>query len=851
MFPGDGPAAVATVTAEPEQTGQYVGITQVKPMNTVSIYRDGEAMPVIRTARPRVSGRRATVALLLASAMTGLDARGDALLLAAFDKNTLQQRGIDPALATALMQTPRFTPGRHPVTLTVNGQRRGRVDAMFNRNGALCFDRPLLDKANLKVPDQRMDDGQCHDFLATAPQTVIDPDPANLTLSLIVPTDAIRPAIRDFSGYQTGGFAGMLNYDVTGLHSRFGDQASRYASANTELGFNAGDWIVRSRQLQTWQDDVSSTTHIAAYAQRTFASHEAVLQAGQINLYNPVLAGAQITGMQVLNEQALQIEGQGAVIEGIANSQAQVEVRQNGSLIHSTVVPAGPFALTNVRRLNTRSDVEVTIKETDGSQRSFTVPAAMLGIGLPAPGYSLAAGRVRSIGDEQGNDPWVISGGWSGAIHPQVLLSAGLTAADDYQATGVGAGLLPSPDTQLQTTLTVADASRQSSRGLQADLSLSQRLSDQWAFNAGGSFRTLGYRELEDAVFDNTRDDSKSRYRDQQSAGLSWSHPWLGAFSGGVSRSSSFDGQSSSRALASWGTNIKGVSVSVTSEWQVSGANRNDDSVYVNLSIPLGENRRARTWVRSTEGEYRSGVGLSEQINDQLAYRIGLEHDTRDRQLQSTAGLSLLPRYTQLDLNYTRDDADRESYQAGARGGAVLHGGGLTLSPYPVSDTFALLSVGDLGAIKVTTPSGPVWTDWQGQAVVAQVSAYGRSPVEVDTKTLPRNADISNGLAVISAGRGAVDNVEFGIHKTRRALLKVTTVNGAPLPRGATVNTADGEFITLVQDGGQVFLPNVLDIPALWITAPGMERCELRFELPADADPDAYYETAPAKCRAL
>ena len=821
-------------------------------MNAVLIYRDGKAVPAIRACTRFQMIRRAPMVLLLTHALMVLDAQASASSSASFDKNTLMQRGIDPALATLLMQASRFTAGKHPVTLSVNGQRQGRVDVTFNDDGALCFDRALLDAANLNVPDQMLDDGRCHDFLGSAPQTIVDPDPANLAVSLIVPTDAIRATERDVSGFQTGGVAGLLNYDVTGLQSRSGDSISRYASANTELGFNAGDWIVRSRQVQTWQDDISRTTHVAAYAQRTFASHEAVLQAGQINMYNPVLAGAQITGVQVLNEQALQVEGQGSVIEGIANSQAQVEVRQNGSLIHSTVVPAGPFALTDVRRLNTRSDVEVTVKEADGSERTFTVPAAMLGIGLPAPGYSLAAGKVRSTGAEQGEDPWVISGGWSGSIHPQVLLSTGLTGAADYRAAGAGVGLLPSPETQVQTTLTAADAGgRRANQGLQADLNVSHRLSDSWSLNAGSSYRTLGYRELEDAVFNNTEDDSQSRYRDQQSASLSWSHPWLGAFGSGFSRSSSFDGQSSSRALASWGTNIGGVSISATAEWQVSGADHNDDSVFLNLSIPLGENRRARTWVRSSAGEYRSGAGLSEQINDQLAYRVGVEHNTRDKEVQSSAGVSLLPRYTQLNLNYTRDDAERSSYQGSARGGAVLHGGGLTLSPYPVRDTFALLSVGDMGAIKVSTPSGPVWTDWQGQAVIPQVTAYGRSPVEVDTKTLPRNADISNGLAVISAGRGAVDRVEFGVSLTRRALLKATTANGAPLPRGASVNNEDGEFITLVQDGGLVFLPNVLDRRALWVSAPGMERCELQFELPDEADTNAYYETAPAKCRAL
>jgi outer membrane usher protein FimD/PapC len=54
-----------------------------------------------------------------------------------------------------------------------------------------------------------------------------------------------------------------------------------------------------------------------------------------------------------------------------------------------------------------------------------------------------------------------------------------------------------------------------------------------------------------------------------------------------------------------------------------------------------------------------------------------------------------------------------------------------------------------------------------------------------------------------------------------------------------------------VQDGGLVFLPNALEPRALWVTAPGLERCELRFELPEDVDTQAYYETAPAKCRAL
>ena len=91
--------------------------------------------------------------------------------------------------------------------------------------------------------------------------------------------------------------------------------------------------------------------------------------------------------------------------------------------------------------------------------------------------------------------------------------------------------------------------------------------------------------------------------------------------------------------------------------------------------------------------------------------------------------------------------------------------------------------------------------------------------------------------------------MQFGVALTRRALLNVTTDNGQPLPRGATVSTADGEFITLVQEGSQVFLPDVLEQRALWVKPAGQPRCRLSFELPKNADPDVYFETAPARCR--
>jgi outer membrane usher protein FimD/PapC len=64
------------------------------------------------------------------------------------------------------------------------------------------------------------------------------------------------------------------------------------------------------------------------------------------------------------------------------------------------------------------------------------------------------------------------------------------------------------------------------------------------------------------------------------------------------------------------------------------------------------------------------------------------------------------------------------------------------------------------------------------------------------------------------------------------------------------VSTADGEFVTLVQEGA-MFLPNVLEHTPLWVSAPDRDRCELRYELPAKPDPTVYFETATARCHTL
>lgn len=790
--------------------------------------------------------------LLLWGCVQASEGLADSSAPLTFDADILRQRGIDPSLIEYLREAARFTPGVHAVTLRVNDQPRGRVNARFQGDGQLCFDQSMLDAAGLQLPGKITDSdaATCQDFVGAYEQTRVNLDPASAEVALVVPTQALKAPEhqQDLSAYHTGGTAGILNYELLGLRNEFDGQNSDYWSANTEVGFNAGDWIVRSHQLHTSVDGNSRTEHLDAYAQRTFAQWGTVLQAGQIGLGNPVLAGARITGLQLTSEEALMVPTRRAAIEGIAHSQARVEVRQAGALIYSTVVPAGPFALGNLPRLDRRTDLEVTVIEADGEQRSFTVSAAMVALDLPAPGFVLGAGQVRDTGGVA-REPWVVSGGWTQAISGTSTLSTGLLAAEDYYAGGLGIGVQPWTDAQAQWLVQSSQASREGVRGVQTQLSLSQRLGEDWAINAATARQTSGYRDLIDTQLDFDQSSQGGRYRDQYSAGVSWSQPWLGSLSGGYARSTLFDGRSTSRSYASWGQRFGQVSVSASAEWNLGGDDGLDNAVYLSVSLPLGERRRLRTSLRNSGGENRVGVSLQEQLSDTASYRLGAERDSRDGEVDLNAGVSLLPRYAQLEMGYTGYGNGNRGYSAGLRGGLAVHEGGVTLSPYAVQDTFGVLSVGEVSGVKVSTPAGPVWTDAKGQAVLAQLSPYGNSPVEVQTRTLPRNIDINNGATVVQVGRGAVARLDFGVVGTRRALLQATTADGSAMPTGAVVTDDKGEFVTLVQEGGLVFAPNLELSPRLWVKAPDQQPCQLQFALPDEPDLQAYYETTSAVCR--
>ncbi len=788
-----------------------------------------------------------------------------------FDVAALTAHGIDPKVSDYFRGAARFREGVQVVGLRVNGNPLGLVDARFDHEGRLCFTPGLLDKAGLVKPRALIQQGltpdqACHDFFGEFPTTMVRLRPGIDEVALVVPTQSLRGPQWEAGHFSKGGSAAIFNYNVLGFDSRSRSGSSRFVSAYTEAGFNLDDWILRSRQFYVADNGKVRTEHLNAYAQRDLAALQSTFQVGQISSNNPLFDGVQLSGLQFFpdGQSRTPASSNHAVVEGLAQSQSRIEVRQSGVLIHSTLVPEGPFRLTGLPLLNGTSDLQVSVIDVRGARRSFVVPAASFAGAVPAvPGYYFSAGKLRKNAAEEGPTLLVAMGGGTWGLGRDSSAGFGLLSTDDYWAAG---GTLSSIFFQRVSVGTRQNLSRDSKNqvsGVRSSVSVSSPVVGGIDVSLSATTQTRGYREVVEAGRSYRADELGSRSKNQYTASISWADPTLGVFSTGFTRSAQFDGRTSEHVSASWNKSFSHAEVALIADSQVGGtrsardtpsadrrrdsAQENDLSLRLQVSVPLGGDRRVTSYTSRRGDRFTTGTALRDRVNEYVNYEVGFDRDLRAREQSIRGQVDVLPRYTQVGLGVSRDPRGT-SYTGQLQGGVVAHEGGLTFSPYTVQDTFGIVSVGDIGAAKVETPQGPVWTDYSGQAVIAGLPAYTNSRVEVQTQSLPKRVDLKNGTQVLAAGRGSFNSVNFDVVKVRRVLLTANDEQGRPLPQGAAVFGKANRFLTSVVGEGMIFLNDVDEVQNLRVSLPDSSTCLLRFNLEAKPNNDKFYETTSAVC---
>ncbi|HDT4049098.1 TPA: fimbrial biogenesis usher protein [Enterobacter bugandensis] len=772
------------------------------------------------------------------------------LARAIFDTDALKNQGLDPAIADYYSLAPRFTPGYHNVTVNINGKKRTLMPVKFNEEGVPCIDNAFLENAGLKKKIKRGTCPQIHQYWSGS---TVESSPDIEEISLVVPPDALDPDYGRQFAEVNGGRAAMLNYSMFGTHNQYDDENTDRFQSTFEMGFNAGDWIVRSTQLiSDGSDQDFEAESLYTYAQRTFSDYGVMVQGGQINVANSRFSIPGIYGVQMMPDNALAPQGKtGVEVTGIArNPQARVDIRQGGQLIYSTLVPAGPFSLDDVPLANLNTDLNVTVTESDGSENHFTVAASTFRsnhVGR-APGFTMAVGRVEDMQDSRYENPWVVSAnnGWS--INKRMNFMAGMVMADNHyygfsgnldtvpvQNLYASLGFLASIDNQTQTD------------GNKTTLDLGYSLPWGVGISLGGSYGTPDYREMQE-LYGDEDDISQTKY--DTNVGINWSNLTLGRFSLSYYRNESWNSEYDSRRfISSWSQSFKYFNISVNWESDVSRGDESDnDLFYVNVSIPLGRTGvTTSSWYRESEGKSSYGTRAMGALNAENQYVVGVSQDHDENTTNWDSSLNSNLHYTNLALSAGGDNDSNYNYSAALSGGIVAHGDGVTFSPYRVEDTYAIAKLDKpVAGIEIATSRGSVWTDKWGQAVVPSLSPYRESNIEINTQSLPGNLDVRNGRTAIKASHGAVARWEFATLSQRRVLLAISRADGTPLPEGVTIVNEAGDYVTTAPEDGVIFLNDISAGQPLYARLEE-GRCKLTYTLP-EAEPNKFYEEVTGKC---
>lgn len=816
-----------------------------------------------------------------------------------FDTTILKARGLDPAIASLFRNAPRFVPGNDVVEVTLNGMALGRKNVTFGAGGQLCFTPQFIHAIGLMpIPpvsdaparpsseaDAAMKPGTaapsvaCPDYTAFSPRTVVTLKPSDGAVDIVTPSEFVGTTSAVRTEY--GGGAALFNYRVSDLESWQQGARVSFRELDSTLGLNVDDWIFRANQLFLTTNATSEFELQDVYAQKTFVDQRKILQFGRSWTQNAIFSGIPFYGAQWFTERLLG-SSDGVTVRGAANSRARVEVRQNGVLLYTTVVPPGPFTLTGVSLLNITADLHVRVIEDNGAQEETIIPAAqlLLEAGNRAPGgFSIAAGRLWN--DGQGSTrprPFIsVSDGWR-AINGRLSGTVGGLVSNAYQASGIS--LSTNFGTSAATLYTEGVVSRDTAhqvQGATADLAMSFNAFRLLNVGLSGIVSSSGYRTFQQAQNIYPLTGSTVLAHTQMGANVSWNTERFGSLSAGVSRLTYFHAGPGIVYNLGWSIALGKILLGVNLAYSSSRAERTGDIpdgpgdegnftrsqttqpavtssnyVYAYVTIPLGKQISSRTVVQQTRStDSRNAfisTDVSQRINDSFGYDLAVEKDPSAPGITDAALTAYAtPRYSSLSVGVDGGSGTR-GFSAEASGGIVIERRGIAFSPYPIQDTLGVVKVGDVAGIRLETPSGPVWSGYGGLAAIPLLSAFHDSRVEVSEKSLPPDVDVDNALQVVNAGHGAVLDLSMHAEKVRRVLLDVKMADGTSLPAGLAVLRDTGELVTESLTGGRVMIDNLQDGEILSVQLNGGTSCLLKNIRLDTAAVGKFFQRGSASC---
>lgn len=752
--------------------------------------------------------------------------------------------------------------GTYYVDIILNGQKVDSRDVRFETDDAQrlvpCLSAGLLESYGVKTalfPDMAHAD-ECA-TLNVLPQATSEFVFSHQKLDLSIPQAALAQHARGYVApelWDEGITAALLNYSMNGANNRsHGSSDSQYV--NLRPGINIGPW--RLRNYTTWRRDNQSGNqwdNVYSYAQRSIAPLKSQLILGDSSAPSDVFDSMPFRGGQLASDDEMlpdSLKGYAPVVRGIARTNAQVVIRQNGYVIYQSYVAAGAFEITDMYSTGGAGDLNVTIKEADGSEQNYTVPFASLPV-LQREGrlkYALTGGQYRSYDGSVENTPF----GQASAIYGLpwgFTLYGGTQQSAKYQSYAVGVGKNLGEIGALSGDVTQA-ASQPKGQAQTQGQSWRIRYSKNIVQTgthfaiAGYRYSTNGYYGMQE-VLDSWGDSAALNNRRRNRMELTVSQTLggrLGSLMASAVQEDYWNSPGSMRSLsASYNNAWQGISYGLT--WTLSKNNpgasssATDRQIAINVSVPL-DRWMANSWANYNLNSSRNngithGLGLNGMAlaGNSLNWSVQQGYGSDGVGYTGSANGDYKGTYGQVTAGYGYDrNSQRLSY--GLAGGIIAHADGVTFSQ-PLGETNVLIKAPGAAGAGVNNQRS-VKTDFRGYGVTSNVTPFHKNDIGLNTASLPDDVELALTSQTVIPTRGAVVRADYITSVGKRLLLTLVRSGRQTVPFGAmaTLQGRNGPS-AIVGDDGQVYLtgmPQAGTLEVVW-GSDDQQRCTADFTLP-------------------
>lgn len=672
----------------------------------------------------------------------------------------------------------------------LNNDYKGAVSLTFNE-GVPCLTRPLMEEWGIIPPLLERLEWDTNGCLTASSIQKYKfqywSRPEAQLLTLLLPEAALNAQQNGVSSsrWDDGINALFMNYrvevDDRSARSEW-DTAGTDANLALESGLNVGPWRMRY-QNTFWRDKENNRgSYTNGYSLwRSIRALRSRLTLGDGYTSSSMFDSMAFRGVMLGSDQAMfpdRWRPYNPWINGYARSEAEVTIRQNGERVYRIHVPPGPFTIRDFYPPDDQGNLELTIQESDGTERTRTLPYSIMPnlMQYRRINYEVVAGRFKPFhGIEMGKDRFLQST-ISWGVWPGITLFTGLLQGERYLGEAMGVGGNLGALGALSADINVARYRQQGLsfsgyvwrlRYAKAILSTETNLTAQLQlYPKGSQYRSLEEKISRDTMLKSQWDDDldqralkgqvelNQNFGEDSSMSLSWQ--WT------EGRKHSEMGKSNALVL-SLNTSWKDVDFSLYGGRERSAGSPAETTLGINMSIPLSFGGRVVNVGYVSElasrGPDSHGVNVyGTTLEDySLRYDVTAKHVIHSND-ELDASLGYQHNAGEINTSMSRAGKIRD-WHADASGSVLVHSGGVAFGQ-TIGNTAALVQIPDTPGISFYNQFGST-TNRKGDLIVSNMTPWRVNRVTMDSYSLPEGLLFENDEQEAVPTDGAIVQLRF------------------------------------------------------------------------------------------